>query len=89
MRGPGRAGEGLSLTHQQRPPTGQPPICPAGYTICHHPQAVSQMGSSANTSLLICSKHPVSPRPGPHTSHPPAKVGMGACGMGLTPTHST
>lgn len=41
------------------PSTGQrAPGCHTGYTICHHPQAVSQMVKDMDTKLLFCRKWP-------------------------------
>lgn len=48
-------------------------ICRAGYTICYHPRAVSQMVSDVDTKLLFCSK-------GTSLLHPPPSVSAGSMG---------
>ena len=70
MRGPGRAGEGLS-PHPPASPLApaSSSVCHTGYTICYHPQAVSQMVNSVDTNLLFSSKQPrVRRRPSQPTS---------------------
>lgn len=79
----GRWGEGAleghsgsePLKEDTAPSTGQrasPSVCAsfcAGYTICYHPQAVSQTVNDKDTKLLLCSKQP-RPRPPIHTLPP-------------------
>lgn len=71
--GPRKAWRGSDAHPPASPlPLAGSSICPAGYNICYHPQAVSQVVNSMDTNLLLCSKQPrVPPAQDPQPHLPP------------------